>query len=112
MPALLPRYRDLPLLAELGASRSPPAGDATSILADLIGRTPLELLALKKQAINKVMEVQGFSAAVMAGAEFDALAHASADARAVRAKMKELGWRAAADWYQGQVPQGDNLAPD
>lgn len=81
-------------------------------LADLIGRTPPELLALKKQAINKVMEVQGFSAAVMAGAEFDALAHASADARAVRAKMKELGWRAAADWYQGQVPQGDNLAPD
>jgi enoyl-CoA hydratase len=81
-------------------------------LADLIGRTPPELLALKKQAINKVMEVQGFSAAVMAGAEFDALAHASADARAVRAKMNELGWRAAASWYQGQAPQGDNLAPD
>lgn len=81
-------------------------------LAELIGRTPPELLALKKQAINKVMEVQGFSAAVMAGAEFDALAHASADARAVRAKMKALGWRAAAEWYQGQMPPGDNLAPD
>jgi enoyl-CoA hydratase len=81
-------------------------------LAAVIGRTPPELLALKKQAINKVMDVQGFSGAVMAGAEFDALAHASADARAVRAKISQLGWRAAADWYQGQVPQGEDLAPD
>jgi enoyl-CoA hydratase len=81
-------------------------------LAALIGRTPPELIALKKQAVNKVMDVQGFSAAVMAGAEFDALAHASADARAVRAKIRQLGWRAAADWYQGHAPLGDNLGPD
>jgi enoyl-CoA hydratase len=81
-------------------------------LAALIGRTPPELLALKKQAVNKVMDTQGFSAAVMAGAEFDALAHASADARAVHAKISQLGWRAAASWYQGQAPQGEDLAPD
>jgi enoyl-CoA hydratase len=70
-------------------------------LAALIARTPAELLALKKRAINKMMDLQGFSEAVLSGAEFDALAHGSPSAAAMRAKIEELGWRAAASWFEG-----------
>jgi enoyl-CoA hydratase len=74
-------------------------------LAALIARTPAELLALKKRAINKMMDLQGFSEAILSGAEFDALAHASPSAAAMRAKIEELGWRAAVDWFQGSEPR-------
>lgn len=89
--------------AALGwANHAVPGGDVESTafsLAKRIARTPPDLLRLKKRAINRVMDVQGFSEVFMFGAEYDAIAHDSEGVEVVREKIKELGFKGAMAWF-------------
>src|SRR5439155_1067739 len=42
-----------------------------------IARVPLEVLAVKKAAVNRQMDVMGYAAGVMMGVEYDAILHES-----------------------------------
>jgi enoyl-CoA hydratase len=68
-------------------------------LAKRIARTPPDLLALKKRAINRVMDVQGFSEVLTFGAEYDAIAHDSDGCSFVQDKIAELGFKGAMAWF-------------
>jgi enoyl-CoA hydratase len=76
--------------------------EATALsLARRIVRTPPDLLAIKKRAINRVMDVQGFSEVVTFGAEYDAIAHDSEGYAVVQAKIAEVGLKGALAWFAG-----------
>lgn len=64
-------------------------------LAGKIARTPPDLLGLKKGAINRVMELQGFRQAAMGGVEWDTLCHFSAGAREMRQRIADRGLKGA-----------------
>jgi enoyl-CoA hydratase len=51
--------------------------DNVTNLAREISKVPLEILRMKKYAINRVAEIQGFRSAMSMGAETDALLHFS-----------------------------------
>ena len=53
-------------------------------MAVAISKTPGDLLRLKKMAINRVVERQGFREAMIGGAEWDTLCHFSEGAREMR----------------------------
>jgi enoyl-CoA hydratase len=57
--------------------------ERTHAFASSIARTPSDVLALKKFAINRTLEVQGFRTAVQAGAEFGAISHFAPGAEAL-----------------------------
>lgn len=69
-------------------------------LAERIAKTPPDLLRLKKHALNRIMDVQGFSEAVTFGAEFDAIAHDSRGMAEISAKVRELGLKEAIAWFE------------
>jgi enoyl-CoA hydratase len=70
-------------------------------LAKRIVRTPPDLLTIKKRAINRVMDVQGFSEVFNFGAEYDAIAHDSEGYAVVKDKIAELGFKGAMAWFAG-----------
>jgi enoyl-CoA hydratase len=85
------------------ANRCVPAAaleEQTQLMARLIARTPADLLRLKKQAINRVMDVQGFRTVSAFSAEWDSIAHYSEGAAGMAAKIRELGLKGAIGWYQ------------
>jgi enoyl-CoA hydratase len=73
-------------------------------LARVIARTPTELLQVKKRAINRVMDMQGFSEMVMFGAEFDAIAHDSAAVDATRDEIREHGLKETIARFVAEEP--------
>jgi len=73
-------------------------------LARVIARTPSELLQVKKRAINRVMDLQGFSEMVMFGAEFDAIAHDSAAVDATREEIRQFGLRETVARFVAEDP--------
>ena len=85
--------------AELGwANTAVPAGSVkgeAEKLARQVGKTPLDLLYLKKNALNKVFDRQGFTEALRAGAEWDAISHTAESIDTVKAQMSELGLKGA-----------------
>ncbi|WP_199435425.1 enoyl-CoA hydratase-related protein [Qaidamihabitans albus] len=89
--------------AELGwANRAVVAGDLAaeaSALASRIARTPASLLRLKKLALNRVMETQGFRTAFLYGAEWDAIAHTVPEHEMMRQKIREVGLKDAIRWF-------------
>lgn len=89
--------------AALGwANHAVPAGQALDRaleLAGLISRTPPDLLRIKKLALNRVAEQQGFRESILAGAEWDALAHTAPGARRMTGKVAELGLKGAVSWF-------------
>lgn len=92
------------------ANRAIPAGDLLGEaheLAGKIARTPASLLRLKKLALNRVMETQGFRTAFMYGAEWDAIAHTVPEHQVMRGKIKELGLKDAIAWFDA----GGDLSP-
>jgi enoyl-CoA hydratase len=93
--------------AELGwANYSVPAEDVVSRateLAERIAKTPPDLLRLKKYALNRIMDVQGFSEAVTFGAEWDAIAHDSQGLVEISAKVEELGVKEAIAWFEREA---------
>jgi enoyl-CoA hydratase len=69
-------------------------------LAERVAKTPPDLLRLKKMAINRVMDLQGFSEAVTIGAEWDAIAHDSPGLAPITEKVSELGIKGAIEWFE------------
>jgi enoyl-CoA hydratase len=84
------------------ATRSVPPGQFDShieALAHSIARTPANVLAMKKEAINRTVELQGFLSYARMGAETDALLHHSLEVREIQNWIKELGLRGAIDRF-------------
>lgn len=65
--------------------------DRARKMALLIARTPPDLLRLKKLAINRVAEWQGFRNGMLGGAEWDALSHFSDGAKEMRKRISDFG---------------------
>ena len=85
--------------ADLGwANASVPRGEveaAAARMARRVGKTPLDLLYLKKNALNRVFDRQGFTEALRAGAEWDSISHTAESIDEVKAQMRELGFKGA-----------------
>jgi enoyl-CoA hydratase len=64
-------------------------------LAHDIAKTPASILRMKKYAVNRVVEIQGFRASVGLGAETDALLHASADVHRLSEGIRSHGLKEA-----------------
>ncbi|WP_404287675.1 enoyl-CoA hydratase/isomerase family protein [Glutamicibacter arilaitensis] len=85
--------------AELGwANKAVPEGTAlesAQTMASRVAKTPLDLLYLKKQALNKVYDRQGFVESLRAGAEWDAISHTADSIGEVKSLMKDKGLKGA-----------------
>jgi enoyl-CoA hydratase len=92
--------------AALGwANYAVPAGTAlkrAEVLAHQIAKTPLDLLRLKKLALNRHMDQQGFREAILQGAEWDALAHTARGTHMMVEKIQELGLKGAIAWFNSE----------
>lgn len=90
--------------AEWGfATFAVPAADIAATVdgaAREIARVPLEILRVKKLAINRQMDVMGFAAAVKMGVEWDAILHQSDAVKEMRALVREKGIRGAIDEFR------------
>lgn len=64
-------------------------------LAKSIARTPLSILTLKKEAINRVAELQGLVSIARIGAETDALLHLTPEVQALQESIKVHGLKGA-----------------
>lgn len=93
-------------VAEAGWGRAVSAEkleEEVNALAKSIARMPLPILRIKKQAINRIMEIQGFREAVHFGAEWDAIIHYSGGEE-LRKWIKVKGLRQAiADYNEGKL---------
>jgi enoyl-CoA hydratase len=76
--------------------------DRTRSIAARIAKTPLDLLHLKKRALNRIFDLQGFSESTLFGAEFDTLAHTLDSTALMREKVRELGIRGATAWFENE----------
>ncbi|GGI42542.1 hypothetical protein GCM10010988_39560 [Cnuibacter physcomitrellae] len=89
--------------AALGwANHAVPAGSVLARadeLAASIARMPLDLLRIKKLALNRFLDQQGFRESVLMGAEWDAIAHTSPATHAMTDKVEQLGLKGAIAWF-------------
>ncbi|SCL20195.1 enoyl-CoA hydratase [Micromonospora pallida] len=92
--------------AALGwANYAVPAGTAlkrAEALAQQIAKMPLDLLRLKKMALNRHMDQRGFREAILQGAEWDAVAHTAQGTHTMTQKIKELGLKGAIGWFHSE----------
>ena len=65
--------------------------ERATAMADAVARTPSDVLAVKKRALNRAMDIQGFREAVQFGAEFDAIAHHTRGADGLTRARAQLG---------------------
>ncbi|MBE9372892.1 enoyl-CoA hydratase/isomerase family protein [Saccharopolyspora sp. HNM0983] len=80
------------------ANTSAPNGEAATGAAQMarrVGKTPLDLLYLKKNALNRVFDRQGFTEALRAGAEWDSISHTAESIDEVKDQMRDLGFKGA-----------------
>lgn len=68
-------------------------------IAQQVARMPLDLLKVKKLALNRQLDQQGFREAVLMGAEWDAIAHTSPETHVMTGKIAELGFKGAIAWF-------------
>jgi enoyl-CoA hydratase len=73
---------------------------AARAIAAEIAKMPLQLLRLKKRALNRVMDLQGFREMLRMGAEWDAIAHTSAELLPIAGKIEEVGLKEAVSWFR------------
>lgn len=73
----------------------PELWNSVAELAANIARTPAPILRMKKHSINRIMDLQGFSASAMFGAETDALLHMDSSVKLLSAQIREHGLKAA-----------------
>jgi enoyl-CoA hydratase/carnithine racemase len=85
--------------AEWGwATTAVPAGQLDAHvrwLASAIATTPASILRMKKIAINRVMEMQGFRTVAYVGAETDVVVHDTDDVSRIKSYIQEHGLKAA-----------------
>ena len=63
------------------------------LLAMSIAQTPLSVLRMKKIAINRVLELQGFRLTAYMGAETDVVVHHSDEVNIVKAAIESDGFK-------------------
>jgi enoyl-CoA hydratase len=89
------------------ANRAVPAAeleDTVRQMALSMANLPSKFLHLKKMAINRQMDAQGFSTAIRTGAEIDALLHFTDTVATVRTSIGSVGLRATIDAFnQGEL---------
>lgn len=78
--------------------------ERTTKLANRIAKTPAGLLVLKKRALNRVMDTQGFTEAILAGAEFDAIAHDSVSVEETATLISKMGLKDAIAHFVSDSP--------
>jgi enoyl-CoA hydratase len=86
------------------ANRAVPAADLAGevgAMARRIARVPRDLLVLKKKALNRVLEAQGFKDAVLLGGLWGALSHDLASTQAVQQVIADKGLKGAIAHYTG-----------
>ena len=66
-----------------------------SWLASSVARTPPGVLRMKKTAINRVLELQGFRTVAYVGAETDVVVHGTDDVARIKGYIQEHGLKAA-----------------
>jgi enoyl-CoA hydratase len=71
-------------------------------LASEIAKIPSEILRMKKYAINRVAEVQGFRTIAPMGAETDALLHYSAAVERLSQSIRDLGLKSAIEQFRAE----------
>ncbi|MFE4706349.1 enoyl-CoA hydratase-related protein [Peribacillus simplex] len=76
--------------------------EKTLEIARGIAKTPLDILKLKKQAHNRIMDLQGFRTGALFGPEQDAIIHTTEGIKLVREKIDELGLKSAIQWFNEQ----------
>ncbi len=91
--------------AEIGwANRAVPADRLEAevwAFATEMARTPMELLVMEKAAITRMQETLGLRAALLFGAELDAIAHFTHPTQAFVARTREVGLKQASqEWKQ------------
>ena len=67
-----------------------------------VAKVPAEKLRLEKLSLNRAMDFQGFRAAVLSGAEYDAIFHFGTGNEEIRKVRKERGLKGAIQWYEEQ----------
>lgn len=89
------------------ANRAVPPGQLEETVRQMalaMANLPSKFLHLKKLAINRQMDVQGFSAAIRTGAEIDALLHFTDTVETVRGSIRSIGLRGTIDAFnQGEL---------
>ncbi|MGF1597924.1 MAG: enoyl-CoA hydratase-related protein [Acidimicrobiales bacterium] len=79
--------------------------DAVAAYVDRVARTPKEIIALQKQSVNRIQEIQGFREALLQAVEVDAIAHASNPVKAINHHIRENGLRDALRAFDaGEIP--------
>jgi enoyl-CoA hydratase len=79
--------------------------DQVRTVARQIARIPADMLRMKKYAVNRVLDLQGFRSSVKLGAETDALLHASRSVDVIRHAIREQGLRQAIGQFNdGAIP--------
>ena len=82
----------------------PPARLETEVVetCQRIAKIHPQLLRLEKLASNRVLEIQGFRAAVLQAAEWDAIAHFTPPVQEMQGRIRERGLRGAIEsWEKG-----------
>jgi enoyl-CoA hydratase len=74
--------------------------ERTLELAQEMALLPSELLRIKKLANNRVAASQGFEASMLAGAEWDTIAHTTGTVHEIREWIKDLGLKGAIDKFK------------
>lgn len=89
--------------AALGwANHAVPAGTAVEraeAIAASVAKMPLDLLRIKKLALNRFLDQQGFRESVLMGAEWDAIAHTSPATHAMTDQIAQRGLKGAIAWF-------------
>jgi len=78
------------------------AMDKALELAREIVKMPLDLLRIKKIALNRQFDNQGFRESFLAGAEWDALAHTANGVHVMIDKVNDLGLKGAITWFNSE----------
>ena len=76
--------------------------DHVQALAVSISRTPASILKLKKEAVNRVAELQGLLTISRMGAETDALLHLTPEIQKLQASIKERGLKGAISHFNDE----------
>ncbi|MEK3937087.1 enoyl-CoA hydratase-related protein [Sporosarcina sp. FSL W7-1349] len=87
------------------AAKCVPAGQLEEEALNIargIAKTPLDILKLKKQAHNRIMDLQGFRTGIMFGPEQDAIIHTADGIKLVQQKIEEHGLKGAIQWFNEQ----------
>ena len=80
------------------ANLAVPAGELEARVREIalaIARTPPSVLRMKKVAINRVAELQGFRVAALMGTETDVLIHETDDVERIKRTLQDVGLKEA-----------------